>query len=200
MTQRSAADGRIQVTRADIERRQRFDALFATYKLEVSAYCSWRLGSAADAEDAVAEVFLVAWRRLDDAPPDDAAKVWLYAVARRVIANQRRAQRRVDALRQRVAREPAAAMPHTAGGSREEALVHEALARLSDRDREVLLLAEWANLTAAEIASVFGCPTVTARGRLHRARQRFRRAFETLARSAESHVAASQPLVRKAHA
>src|SRR5262245_53244355 len=104
--------------RADSERRRRFDALFETYKLDVSAYCSWRLGSPADTEDAVAEVFLVAWRRLDDAPPDGAAKVWLFAIARRVVANQRRSRQRVDALRQRVAREPAPAVPHAAAGSR----------------------------------------------------------------------------------
>jgi RNA polymerase sigma-70 factor (ECF subfamily) len=62
----------------------------------------------------------------------------------------------------------------------EEALVHEALRALGPRDREILLLAEWEGLTPAQIASVVGCLTVTARGRLHRARHRFREAFEEL--------------------
>jgi RNA polymerase sigma-70 factor (ECF subfamily) len=60
--------------------------------------------------------------------------------------------------------------------------VHAALRRLGARDREVLLLAEWEGLTAAQIAAVVGCLTVTARGRLHRARLRFRAVFEQLAR------------------
>jgi DNA-directed RNA polymerase specialized sigma24 family protein len=52
--------------------------------------------------------------------------------------------------------------------------VGEALGALDPRDREVLLLAEWEGLAAAEIAKVMQCPAVTARGRLHRARRRFR--------------------------
>ena len=161
------------------EPAQRFDALFTSYGPDIVAYCSWRASSASDAQDAVSEVFLTAWRRLDDVPHGDAARVWLYATARRVIANQRRSSRRRMALQQRLAREPApvSAQPR---GTPEEALVHEALRQLRPRDREVLLLAEWEGLTPTQIAAVLGCLTVTARGRLHRARSRFRAAFEEL--------------------
>jgi DNA-directed RNA polymerase specialized sigma24 family protein len=62
----------------------------------------------------------------------------------------------------------------------EATLVHEALRRLEPGDREILLLAEWEGLSPAEIASVVGCLPVTARGRLHRARRRFRTVFEEL--------------------
>jgi DNA-directed RNA polymerase specialized sigma24 family protein len=58
--------------------------------------------------------------------------------------------------------------------------VYEALRRLAPLDREVLLLSEWEGLSPAQIASVLRCPSVTARGRLHRARRRFRLAFEEL--------------------
>jgi RNA polymerase sigma-70 factor (ECF subfamily) len=162
------------------DRARRFDALFRMYSRDIVAYCGWRSDSAVDAQDAVAEVFLIAWRRLDDLPEGNAARLWLYATARRVIANQRRSSRRRLALRDRLARERS---DHAAGvlspGST-EAAVHEALGRLRPGDREVLLLAEWENLTPAEIATVMGCLTVTARGRLHRARFRFRVAFEEL--------------------
>ena len=57
--------------------RQRFDELFTAHSRDVVAYCSWRAGSASDAQDAVAEVFLTAWRRLDAVPEGDAARVWL---------------------------------------------------------------------------------------------------------------------------
>jgi hypothetical protein len=50
------------------ERRRRFDALFATYSSDIVAYCGWRADSASDAQDALAEVFLTAWRRLRDYP------------------------------------------------------------------------------------------------------------------------------------
>jgi RNA polymerase sigma-70 factor (ECF subfamily) len=162
------------------ERRRRFDGLFASYGADVVSYCGWRAGSPSDAQDAVAEVFLTAWRRLDELPEDDAARLWLYATARRVIANQRRSSRRRVALHERLAQETARAPQEPAPPDGDEALVHEALRRLGPRDREVLLLAEWEGLTPAEIAAVQGCPTVTARGRLHRARGRFRTVFEEL--------------------
>lgn len=165
---------------SECERRRRFDVLFASYSSDVVAYCTWRAPSASDAQDAVAEVFLTAWRRLDELPEGDAARVWLYATARRVMANQRRSSRRRVALHERLAHEAASVPPESHVPSREEALVHDALRRLGPRDREVLLLAEWEGLSPAEIAVVLGCLTVTARGRLHRARHRFRVAFEAL--------------------
>jgi RNA polymerase sigma factor (sigma-70 family) len=165
---------------AESEREQRFDALFESYSADIVAYCSWRAGSASDAQDAVAEVFLTAWRRLDELPERDGARVWLYATARRVIANQRRASRRRAALQERLSHEAASAPCEAPVSDREETLVHEALRCLGVRDREVLLLAEWEGLSPAQIAAVVGCPTVTVRGRLHRARRRFRSAFEAL--------------------
>jgi RNA polymerase sigma factor (sigma-70 family) len=162
------------------ERRQRFDRLFADYGADIVAYCGWRAGSPHDAQDAVADVFLTAWRRLDELPEGDAARVWLYATARRVIANHRRSKRRRAALQERLALEAAPRPQDAVPFDRAAALVHEALYRFGPRDREVLLLAEWEGLSTAQIASVLGCLTVTARGRLHRARRRFRAVFEEL--------------------
>jgi RNA polymerase sigma factor (sigma-70 family) len=162
------------------ERRRRFDALFASYSPDIVAYCGWRAGSASDAQDAVAEVFLAAWRRLDQLPEGDAARVWLYATARRVIANQRRSNRRRVALQERLALEAGSVSHEPPASDGEETLVRSALRRLGPRDREVLLLAEWEGLSPAQIAGVLGCITVTARGRLHRARRRFRAVFEDL--------------------
>lgn len=163
----------------EFERRRRFDALFTSYGPDIVAYCGWRAGSPSDAQDAAAEVFLTAWRRLDDVPEGDPARVWLYATARKVIANQRRSTRRRVALQERLTLE-AAPVQREPPSSGADALVHEALRRLGPRDREVLLLAEWEGLTPVQIAGVLGCLTVTARGRLHRARRRFRGVYEEL--------------------
>src|SRR5581483_2026719 len=59
------------------------------------------------------------------------------------------------------------------------ARVENALAALDPPDREILLLAEWEGLAPAEIAKVLRRPAVTVRGRLHRARRRFRAAYES---------------------
>ena len=55
--------------------RDRFEALFREHVAGIASYCRWCLRSRGDAEDAVAEVFLVAWRRLDDVPAGEASTV-----------------------------------------------------------------------------------------------------------------------------
>lgn len=168
---------------ADSERRRRFDALFREHVAGIASYCRWHAGAAGDNDDAVAEVFLIAWRRLDDIPRRNEARAWLYAVARRVMANQARAEARRVRLSEKLNAQPVAV------GTDEfplAALVHEALVTLVPRDREVLLLAEWEGLTPAEIAVVRKCAAVTARGRLHRARRRFRAAFESSSAAANA--------------
>jgi RNA polymerase sigma-70 factor (ECF subfamily) len=186
------------MTETSSERRRRFDDLFTAYGSDVVAYCSWRAASASDAQDAVADVFLTAWRRLERLPEGDAARVWLYATARRVLANQRRSSRRRDALQERLAVEAASARPESSPDG-DDALVREALRRLGPLDREVLLLAEWEGLTPAQIAAVVGCLTVTARGRLHRARRRFRAAYEELVGGSdpEGPLRAATPMRRR---
>jgi RNA polymerase sigma-70 factor (ECF subfamily) len=176
-----------------MEDRQRFDELFEAHSRDVVAYCSWRAGSASDAQDAVSEVFLAAWRRLATVPEGDAARVWLYATARRVIANQRRSRRRRDALQERLVLETR--VSHAPDG--ESAPVHEALRRLTPGDREVLLLAEWEGFSASEIAAVLGCLDVTARGRLHRARKRFRTVFHELRGERPRHEATPRRILAK---
>jgi len=156
--------------------QDRLDQLLAEHVRDVVAYCRWRCGSEEDAQDAVSEVFLVAWRRLADVPEGDAARVWLLATARRVIANERRASGRRSRLVERLRivdpPDPVQWPVEVASGE-----VADALRQLDPADREILLLAEWEGLSSNEIGAVMGCLAVTARGRLHRARERFRGAY-----------------------
>ena len=156
--------------------RERFEALFREHVAGVASYCRWCLGSRGDAEDAVAEVFLVAWRRLDDVPAGEASRPWLYATARRVVANEIRADARRSRLNEKLSSQPVAIDRGV-----EEPLaghVQEALTALAPRDRELLFLAECEGLTATEIGTIVRRPPVTVRVRLHRAKRRFRAAFE----------------------
>jgi RNA polymerase sigma-70 factor (ECF subfamily) len=171
------------VIEANGDRVRRFDALFAAHVASIASYCRWRAASSVDGEDAMAEVFLIAWRRLDEVPTGPRARAWLYAVARKVLANQARASARRERLHEKLGAQP------VVDGTENAPLigrVQDALAGLAPGDREVLLLSEWEGLTPAEIATVMRCRVVTARGRLHRARRRFRSAFES--QSATEHA------------
>jgi RNA polymerase sigma-70 factor (ECF subfamily) len=190
----AADDGRL-VRAARAGDRAAFSSLYDRYARVVHGLLLARVGRD-NVEDLVQDVFLTAWRRLDEVPEGDAARVWLYATARRVIANQRRSRRRRDALHERLSLEAVSEAHASTASDHEDVLVHEALRRLGPRDREVLLLAEWEGMTPAQIASVLGCLTVTARGRLHRARRRFRAAFGEISpadASEESSLSAVQP-------
>jgi RNA polymerase sigma-70 factor (ECF subfamily) len=148
-------------------RQPRVDALFREHGADVLAY-ALRRTDAGSADDVVTEVFLAAWRRADRVPNTDPV-LWLYAVARRVMANQRRAARRREALLG--ALRPLAgrhAAPPPAG---ESALV-QALGRLRPEDRELLMLTAWEGLDAAQAAAVLGCTPQAVHTRLHRARAR----------------------------
>lgn len=125
----------------------------------------------ADAEEAFSETLLVLWRRLDDIP-DDAALPWAYGVARRVLANQQRGSRRRQALEDRLA---VYATPPPSGDPADgfaHPEVAEALARLPEADREVLVLWAWEDLEPRDIAVVLGTTVNAATLRLSRARKK----------------------------
>ena len=107
---------------------ERFEALYGANAGAVLAY-ALRRTSAANADDVVAEVFLVAWRRLADVPADE--RIWLLGVARRVLANQRRSQTRQRALRERLAPQLPSTSAPAAADSRDERVLR-ALAELRE--------------------------------------------------------------------
>jgi RNA polymerase sigma-70 factor, ECF subfamily len=145
-----------------------FQRLFAAYNRHVLAYALRRCNERADAEDVVANTFTVAWRRFAAAPAEELRLPWLYAIAARVLANQRRSARRLLALRLRL-RE----LPAQAGNERSDLpAVVAALKQLRVGDQEILRLAAWEGLTNAELAVALDCSANAATIRLHRARKR----------------------------
>lgn len=157
----------------------RFRRLFAAHYGTVLRYFVRRLGPDA-APDAAEDVFLVAWRKLDRVPVDDEAILWLFGVARNVLANHERSSRRRIRLRARLAREMRRSdrvpdvVAGTAIGSHD---IRVALDELSERDRELLRLSAWDGLSHREIARISGCSENAVGVRLHRARQRLAKAM-----------------------
>ena len=148
------------------ERADRLEQLFSDHARAVRAYALRRV-DAETAEDVVSDVFVVAFRRLEVVP--DPALPWLLATARKIIANHHRAVSRRERLNSEL-------WPLQAGvWSDAHAAGHPllaGLARLSERDREVILLVAWEELEPEQAAAVLGCSRAAFAVRLHRARRR----------------------------
>lgn len=165
-----------------VRRRAQMDALFTSHAADVYAFALRRTSRSA-AQDAVSETFLVAWRRLDSVP--EAPKPWLLGVARRVLANQRRAEGRQIALRTRLG----STQPNAWGQDAEQlagpaapigdSAVLAALGALSPAERDAITLVAWDGLTAEEAATVLDCSRAAFYVRLHRARRRLTSALGT---------------------
>jgi RNA polymerase sigma factor (sigma-70 family) len=176
----SSAAGHLRDVANPTEREEQFRQLFLAEYRHVLAYALRRTSNLAEAQDAVADSFTVAWRRLEDAPAGESARPWLYGIARHAIANQRRAQRRLLAVRERLRlQRPALPDVQTTAESRHEwQAVLAALARLAPNEQEILRLALWEDLLHREIGAVLGCSENAAGIRLHRARRRLTEELE----------------------
>jgi RNA polymerase sigma factor (sigma-70 family) len=179
------------------DRRDRFRTLYEQHYPAVLRYAARRIAPDA-ACDVAAETFLTAWRRLDDVP-ETAPLPWLYATARRCLANELRGQARSDRLSNRMRDEAGAAFesaPDRLAESVADRLdVLAALSTLSDQAQEALRLTEWEQLDDATAARVAGCSTTAFKVRLHRARRRLARAL-----AQQAGAARGTPAVREAPA
>jgi RNA polymerase sigma factor (sigma-70 family) len=156
-----------------------FDALFVAHAAAVHRYFVRRLApSRDDAEDLAAEVLATAWRRREDVPSGGELP-WLYRTAGYVLANHRR---KVRAL-------PVAVVPEEPDDVDPAALaldddrVRAVLARLSARDRRILLLVAWDGLGGEDLAAVLGVSRGGADAALSRARARLRAAWVDVERA-----------------
>jgi len=155
---------------------ERLTALFDRHYGDVLAYCARRIGRD-EADDAAAEVFAIAWRRIDDIDWDT-PRPWLLGVARRVLSNRWRSLRRRSSLDKRLsglASHYADAPEIFVVRREEDREMLAALGRLREPDQEVLRLTAWEDLTAAEVATVLDISTAAAEKRLQRALQRLGR-------------------------
>lgn len=164
---------------SEANRLQRFRELYDQLHPDLWRYCARRVRPAEDAEDLLAEVFTVIWRRLDDVPEPPGARAWIFAVARNHVRD--RARRLARRERLDVLAAPLEAAP-TAPGTTEQpagvSAVRDALDRLSEADAEVIRLAVWDELSHREIAVVLACRESAVAVRLHRAKKRLARLMD----------------------
>jgi RNA polymerase sigma-70 factor (ECF subfamily) len=152
-----------------IDDHERLTAIYDQHAHRVYAYALRHCGRNR-ADDVLAETFAIAWRRRDQVPDDPVG--WLLVTARNVISGARRAEHRRLRLTALLAEQPTG--HHSSAGEvaqhRQELL--QALDRLSQREREALLLVAWDGLDSRQAALVAGCTQRAFRARLARARAR----------------------------
>lgn len=149
----------------------KFNELFCANRLDILRYLLRRSTNTDDAADALAETFLVAWRRIDAVPDGLEGRLWLFGVARNVLYKHFEKKRRAFALNERLAAE----LRLVFATSKKDEIgsdLRYALSQMSESDREIVELSAWEDLTPGEIASVLGISANAARVRLHRAKNR----------------------------
>ncbi|RVX45781.1 RNA polymerase ECF family sigma subunit [Nonomuraea polychroma] len=153
----------------------RFEAAYHRAYSPITAYATRRCDSPQDAADVVAETFTVAWRRVDELPEGEDAVLWLYGVARKVLANHFRGDNRRRARTAELDTEMADLYGHSPDTEVELAAIATVFRALPDDDRELLSLLAWEQLSREEIAKALGLSRNAVRIRLYRARRRLSR-------------------------
>jgi RNA polymerase sigma factor (sigma-70 family) len=155
----------------------RFSALMTEHGKAILGYLTRRTDPAHDAADLMAEVFVVAWRRLGDVPGEPGeARAWLIGVARRVLANHHRGANRRNQLADRLRGD--LELQSQGAPDSVASRVGDALTRLDSEDRELLTLVAWEDLRSEQAGAVLGLSGAAVRKRLQRIRTRLRADLE----------------------
>lgn len=154
---------------------------YDTYAAEMFRFLR-RLGVPdAAVDDAVQDVFFVAWRRRAEFEGRSSQRTWLYGIARRVARDHRRRRDRTHKESPELDQLSTGSDPARQSEAAEAArLVDRVLARMSDTLRETFVLVEIEQLSAPEIAEVVGVPLNTVYSRTRLARDKFRELASSL--------------------
>ncbi len=159
-------------SKADSERRRRFDRIVAVFHRDMYRYAAWLSRDPGIAEEVVQEALLRAWKSLDALRDDDAAKPWLLTIVRR--ENARYFERKrldtvdIDDLT------PAQSAMVAESENEQVRDVREAIYRLEEDYREPLVLQVLLGHSTQEIADLMGLKQGAVLTRLHRARLKLR--------------------------
>lgn len=162
--------------------------LYRAHVQQVARWAARLAGPTLDVEDIVHEVFTIAHQRLPTFRGDSSAATWLFGITDRVVRHRRRRarwRRWLSGSADEAAGHLAALGPdplRVVERNETARAVYRVLDRLPERDRQALILFELEELTADEVGALLGIQPANARLRLHRARARFMKLFETLER------------------
>jgi RNA polymerase sigma-70 factor (ECF subfamily) len=151
-----------------------FSAIFDRHFRAIYRYLARRVGHDR-AEDLASQTFTVAFQRRADYRPDvEDARPWLYGIATKLLANDRRAEQRLLEALGRLGSDGRSGVAPIGAEFDLESGLGRALANLDPDQRDVLLLHAWAGLSYEEIAESLGVALGTVGSRLSRARSSLR--------------------------
>ncbi len=143
--------------------REAFEELFARYRQPLYRFFRRRISNDARADDLMQETFLAVIRSKVRYEPRSLVRTYLYGIAlKQVLADRRWQARRPDT--------PLSEQEATAPQGDAPIWIKQALVKLEEMDREILMLREYEELSYAEIGRLLHLPLNTVRSRLFRAR------------------------------
>lgn len=156
---------------SESDRRQAFESICDLVYDPLQRYLR-RRAAIDDSDELLDDVLLVIWTKLPLLPEDEYLP-WCYGVARRILANRQRANRRRDSLFNRLAAQPRPVLLAETEIDESPELA-AAFGRLAESDRDVLRLWAWEGLEAREIGIVMGVSANAASLRLTKAKKKLR--------------------------
>ncbi len=156
--------------------REAFEVLFSRYRSVLFGFFFRRLHNSSRADDLTQETFIAVIRSVAKWKPQASTRAYRFSIAVRIVAAERRKQKREFDDRAPEAKDPSEAELVFA--------VRHALGKLETGEREILMLREYEQLSYAEIAQALQIPVNTVRSRLFRARMALKDVFEPAKREA----------------
>jgi RNA polymerase sigma-70 factor (ECF subfamily) len=154
------------------------EVLFGKHQIEIYAYLLRMLREPELAADLTQDAFIKAYRNYETLEKPENARAWLYQIAHRVALDEIR-RRKIIRFLPWTGESPGAApsAERLVMDTRLSSDMQRALARIPERQRAALLLAELHDLTGLELAAALGVSHVAARALLTRARESLRQAL-----------------------
>ncbi|WP_120005267.1 RNA polymerase sigma factor [Nesterenkonia muleiensis] len=148
------------------------------------------------AADLLAETMLIAWQREPDSPEGgQAARMWLFGIARNVLKNSKRGQRRRHRLTSKL---KVMLRPDDSSQAADDgAEVRDAVRRLEPELGELVRLVHWDGFSIADAGQILDLPSSTARGRYQRAKDLLRGALQEDSSPEQQHCPATLPQVSR---
>jgi RNA polymerase sigma factor (sigma-70 family) len=157
--------------------RAAFEELFARYRKPLYGFFGRRLSNPGRAEDLTQETFLAVIRGASRYEPRALVRTYLYGIALKLLAAERRKFLTSSASGQSVAE------PRTDETPECVLWVRQAMEKLDAPDREILMLREYEQLSYSDIAVLLRIPLNTVRSRLFRSRLALKSHLESEAKT-----------------